>query len=157
MGYKALAAGLAALFVTGTAQAQMVKAQNPDSVAAALRSRGQVVEMATDGTGDPMIKTVVGGTKTTVLFYNCTNHKECATVQLYAGWHMDKPTPLDRINAWNSTKRFGRAYIDKDNDPVLEMDVDLDDGGMSQALFVDNMEFWETIVREFAQHIGFKS
>ena len=49
--------------------------------------------------------------------------------------------------------RFTRAYLDKEGDPMLAMDVDLDDGGMSAALFIDNIEFWTTQLGIFQKHI----
>lgn len=39
--------------------------------------------------------------------------------------------PLEPINEWNKLHRHSRAYLDDENDPVLESDL-LSDGGMSQ-------------------------
>jgi hypothetical protein len=61
---------------------------------------------------------------------------------------------MSQVNDWNKVKRFSRAYIDKDGDPALEFDVDLDDGGMSAALFIDNIEFFEASIAGFKKHIG---
>ena len=36
----------------------------------------------------------------------------------------------------------------------LEMDVYLDDGGMSRLLFEDNIEFWVSILANFEKHIN---
>ena len=54
-----------------------------------------------------------------------------------------------------ASERFGRAYLDKESDPILEMDVDLDDGGLSPDLFVDNLEFWTSVMPKFEKHIGY--
>ena len=59
------------------------------------------------------------GTTFQVFFYNCTAHKACATVQFHAGYDLTKGLAMDRVNAWNSSQRFGRAYLDKDSDPIL--------------------------------------
>jgi hypothetical protein len=156
MKYGLMGIGAALLLTSVPANAEMVRGQTPDSVAAAMRAKGLLADVGKDDTGDPMIRSQFGGVKWTVFFYNCANHKDCATVQFYAGYHFkDKAIPLDKINEWNRNKRFSRAYIDKVNDPVIEMDVDLDDGGMSQALFIDNIEFWQTLMNEFQDHIGF--
>jgi hypothetical protein len=69
---------------------------------------------------------------------------------------MSTPVPLERINEWNRSQRFGRAYLDKDGDPVIEMDLDLDDGGLSAALFADNLEFWDAVLGKFERHVGFR-
>jgi len=112
--------------------------------------------LGTDGVGDPMITSKVAGTTYQIFFYNCTNHTNCATVQFHSGYHLPKPVTLDQINHWNSSERFGRAYLDKVNDPILEMDVDLDDGGVAPLLFIDNIEFWASVLPKFEQLIGYR-
>jgi hypothetical protein len=39
---------------------------------------------------------------------------------------------LDTMNNWNKSHRLSRAYLDSDNDPVLESDL-MSDGGMTKA------------------------
>lgn len=41
---------------------------------------------------------------------------------------------LKFINDWNRTKRFSRAYIDKDQDIVLEAEIDLEPGVSEEAI-----------------------
>ncbi len=41
---------------------------------------------------------------------------------------------LDKINEWNRTKRFSRAYLDSDGDPNVEWDIDLEGGGSRGAV-----------------------
>jgi hypothetical protein len=137
-------------------QAQSVQAQDPESVVQALQEAGYAARLGTDKVGDPMITSGASGTTFQIFFYNCTNHTACATVQFHSGYDLQNPVGLDHLNEWNRAKRFGRAFLDKENDPALEMDVDLDDGGMSRALFIDNIEFWTTILGEFERHIGYR-
>ena len=136
------------------AQAQMVRAQDPQSLVRALQNGGYQAQLGTDKVGDPMITSGISGTTFQIFFYNCTNHKECATVQFHSGYDMKTPVSLDSINAWNQSQRFGRAYLDKESDPILEMDVDLDDGGVAPLLFIDNIEFWASVLPKFEQQIG---
>jgi hypothetical protein len=138
------------------AQAQMVRAQDPSSVQRALQAEGYTAKVTTDKDGDPLIESAYSGSQFEVYFYNCTNHKECATVQFHAGYDLSNGSSLQTINAWNKGKRFGRGYLDDENDPHVEMDVDLDDGGMSQALFVDNLEFWTSLLPQFESAVGYK-
>ncbi|MGX7951001.1 YbjN domain-containing protein [Tsuneonella sp. HG249] len=155
----ALAAAAIGLALPAAAQAQtaasaMVRAQDPASVVAALQAYGLRAELGTDKVGDPMIGSAVDGTAFQVLFYNCKDNRECATVQFHAGYDHDGVS-LNAINEWNRSQRFGRAFLDKEDDPILEMDLDLDDGGLSRALFIDNVEFWEALVPRFEEAIGF--
>ena len=148
-------AALAAAAASFPAQAQMV-GQDPSSVVRALTATGRTAKLGTDGVGDPMITGALNGVNYQIFFYNCTNHKACATVQFHSGYTLDPHVSLDTINAWNSSQRFGRAYLDKDADPILEMDVDLDDGGVVPLLFIDNVEFWESVLPRFEKHIGYR-
>jgi len=139
------------------ATAQMVRPQDPQTLVQALQQGGYAAQLAVDDTGDPMIRGMVGGTRYQLLFYNCTDHKECATIQFHVGYHLKTPVTLAALNEWNRSQRFGSAYLDKENDPILEMDVDLDDGGVSQLLFIDNVEFWTSAVQRFEKSIGYSN
>jgi hypothetical protein len=139
------------------AQAQMVRGQDPGTLVSALQKGGYAAKLGTDKVGDPMITSGVNGTTFQIFFYNCTSNKNCATVQFHSGYDLTKPVGLERINEWNRSQRFGRAYLDKEDDPILEMDVDLDDGGLSPALFIDNIEFWSSILGNFEKHIGYRT
>ncbi len=139
------------------ARLKMVRAQDPQSLVADLQANGYAAELGVDKVGDPMITSSVAGTKFQIFFYNCTNHAQCATVTFHSGYDMpDNSTPLDLMNDWNRSKRFGRAYLDKETDPILEMDVDLDDGGEAPLLFIDNIEFWAGILSDFEKRIGYR-
>jgi hypothetical protein len=152
--------GLLLTVILGTwslpAQAQMVRPQEPQSVVRAMEQAGYPATLGADKMGDPMITSAIGARTFQVFFYNCKDHQACATVQFHVGYDLTSAPALERINEWNRVKRFGRAFLDNENDPILEMDVDLDDGGISQLLFADNLEFWSSVLGDFEKHIGFK-
>jgi hypothetical protein len=139
------------------AHAQMVRGQDPGTLVRALQKGGYAAKLGTDKVGDPMITSGVNGTTFQIFFYNCTANKNCATVQFHSGYDLTTKVELERINEWNRSQRFGRAFLDKEDDPILEMDVDLDDGGLSSALFIDNIEFWASILGNFEKHIGYRT
>jgi hypothetical protein len=89
----------------------------------------------------------LGGYKT-LLFNKGKN------LQFYASFK--KKTTLGRINDWNASKRYTRAYLDKDGDPVLEADLDLE-GGVSYGAIAEFVKTWVTSVKLFTQHIGFQN
>lgn len=142
-----------ALSIGSAASAEQVTAAKPQSIVAALQAGGYKAVLEKDGSGDPRIESAASGAKFVVTFYGCTKNVDCKTVTFYAGWSGGKST-LEQLNEWNKNRRFSRAYKDKDGDPVIEFDVDLDDGGMSQALFIDNVQFWESAVGGFKKHLG---
>lgn len=138
----------------GAAQAQTITASNPASIVKVLQDNGYRAELSKDTTGDPMIQSASSGSNFTILFYGCTEGKDCATIQFFSGFSDAGNNSIAAMNEWNTKNRFGRAYVTDEGAARLEMDLDLDDGGMSTALFEDNIEFWVTIMASFEEHIS---
>ncbi len=82
----------------------------------------------------------------------CTKNVDCRTTQIFVRYSGRKRT-LSQMNDWNSKKRFARASISDSGEARIEMDVDLDDGGVSTKLFADNLEFSAAVMAEFEKHI----
>jgi Putative bacterial sensory transduction regulator len=135
------------------AQAQMVRGQDLQSVVSALQGAGYKAEVAKDDSGDPMIRSTSSGSNFAIFFFGCTKNADCRRVQFFAGYPRDKSPSLSQMNDWNSRKPFARAYISDKGAARLEMDLDLDDGGMSRPLFEDNLEFWTLLMAEFEKFI----
>lgn len=74
------------------------------------------------------------------------------TMQAYFGLRGTSAN-VNTVNEWNKTKRFGRAYIDAEGDPCVELDFDLE-GGVSE----DSIKVWfdtvNLIVKSFRQHVS---
>lgn len=151
---KKIAIAAAALVAfSGTAHAQMVRAQDPSSVVRALQGAGYKAEVTKDDTGDPLIRSTSSGSNFAIFFFGCTKNVDCTTIQFFAGYDRDKSPSLSQMNDWNSRKRFARAYISDKGAARIEMDVDIDDGGISTKLFEDNLEFWVLLMSQFEKHI----
>jgi hypothetical protein len=152
---KVLSLGVAivALAAATPAAAQMVRAQDPQSLVKAMQDAGYQAKLGKDSQGDPKIESGIGGKPFVIFFYNCTANKDCRTVQFYTGYRK-KGVSLEKINEHNRQQRFGRAIIDGEGDPGLIMDVDLDDGGVSAELFIDNIEFWAGAIAAYQKHLG---
>jgi hypothetical protein len=151
-GAAALAFAASAFVAPAPAMAQNIGFASPQAIAKVLRDKGYQAEIQTSGE-TPVIRSAAGGAKFAVLFMNCTKGAACTTIQFYAGFTSEGSVPMAKMNEWNKTKRFARGYLDSDNDPVVEMDLDLDAGGMSQALFTDNFEVWTSLLASFQEHI----
>lgn len=152
MRLAALAAGI---LCTGMAAAWA--APLPDGgvtiqeVATAMRAKQLPVELTTDRDGDPLIHTSSDGVKFHVYFYECHGKQRCQSIQFYAGWSV-KGISLDKINEWDRTKRFGRAYLDRDVEPCVEMDVDLEHGATTEAIANDIVR-WLLVMKTFRTFI----
>ena len=149
----AVALALATFGVSQPALAQNILASNPESVARAIRDKGLEANLTTDNEGDPMVEVTAEGQHFVVFFYDCVNNRNCKTLCFFAFWQ-NTNADRDLINAWNRDKRHSRAYIDKDNDAVLEMDVNLNAGGISPGLFADDIDRWMVGLIDYARYIG---
>jgi hypothetical protein len=128
----ALALGLAS---SPIAQARDIQAEgvNFDDVAAWLRDQGQEATITNDGAGHKIVSTAISGVKFGVYLFDCKDDR-CGSIQFAAGWPRSRGTDLARVNEWNRTRRWARAYLDKSNGIWVESDVDLTPGGTYELL-----------------------
>lgn len=70
------------------------------------------------------------------------------SAQLFAGFSSSRALSPVIINEWNRTKRFSRAYIDQEGDPILESDIDLE-GGVTEAAIVTWIETFAISLKAF--------
>lgn len=56
------------------------------------------------------------------------------------------------INEWNKTKRLSRAYLDNDNDPVIEADL-LANGGLTEEHITEFFDIFLLSVSAFRQYV----
>lgn len=82
------------------------------------------------------IKFELGGYK--VVMFVAKDHSDA---QLFMGF-TDRQISLEKMNEWNRDHRFIRGYLDRDDDPVLESDIDFT-GGVTEA----NIKAWIKIFR----------
>lgn len=148
-----VAASLAA--IAAPAAAANVTA-DVDQVAAAMKRGGYTVEVK-DTKDGRFIRSTRGkeSYEFSVFFYGCDANttRNCKSVQLYAGFSPKTKPTLEALNAYASDNRWGRVYRDDDGDPVVEMDIDLEKGGMSEALFLDNLEYFEAVMDRFGEFV----
>jgi hypothetical protein len=130
---------------------EMVSAKDPQTLVKALQAKGFQAQLTTAG-GEPAIKSGAGGTQFTIFFENCTDGKDCTTVTFFTGF-TDLEATLDRVNEWNRSSRFAHAYIDKEDDPVLRMDVDLDHDGIPVANFNEYLDVWSSLAPKYANFL----
>lgn len=143
----------AAVGIAGVpASAQNVVA-DADQIAGLLQKAGYKAELRTDKEGDPYISSGSGGYSFALFFFGCEGGSTCKTVQFYAGFDTARRPDLVKMNNYARTKRWGRIYVDGSDDPAIEMDLDLEDGGMSEALFMDNFEYWNSIMHAFGEWV----
>ncbi len=56
------------------------------------------------------------------------------------------------INLWNKSKRFSRAYLDDEGDPVLESDINLE-GGVTERAIAKFLKVYSISMAAFEQEV----
>jgi hypothetical protein len=79
----------------------------------------------------------------------------CESLQILTPFPTRNRPTLERINAWNREKRFSRAYLDQDGNPVLEWDLGLGEGVTLETV-VSFLRIFEANLSQFATWIGFR-
>jgi hypothetical protein len=135
---------------------ELVDATSPERLVSVIQELGYPAKLATDNLGDPMITSSVGGTDFTLLFFGCTekDHDRCKLLLFKVGYDLKDGTTMHVVNGWNATKLIGRSFLDDEDDPWLEMAVNMD-GGVSRSNFEDTFDWWEVSVEDFESHIGY--
>ena len=132
----------------------MITGSNFDGIIAALTNNGFSAMLTTDKGGDPLIQSTDPNAPFSISFYGCTNGKNCEYIQFVEGWHLPNGTTPDVIEKWNEKYVWGRAYIDSENDPWIDMAVNLK-GGVTAENFDDTVSWWWSLTRDFESNIGF--
>lgn len=134
----------------------LVDATDPARLVTLIRDLGYRAELDTDEVGDPLIRSSVGGTRFSIVFYGCDQdrHDNCKFLLYKVGYDMADGVDLDLVNEWNATQLVGRAYRDQVDDPWLEMSLNMS-GGVSVRNVESAFEWWEASVDKFENHIGF--
>ncbi len=143
----------AIILLPGTAAAQLVDASDPLRLVRILQSAGYKATLDVDRVGDPLIKGALSNSNYNIFFYGCTDNKNCRDVIFTAGYRVS--VSLSKMNEWNKEKRYTRAYQDDDGEAILEMTVNLYEG-VSQANFLDTVDWWRRYLEDFEKHINFR-
>lgn len=144
-----LAPGGAALAETGAqGGAELVRADDPDSVLAALRAAGFSAELRRTRRGDPLISAATpDGLPFHTRFFGCRDGTDCTSLQLLAGFAARR-VPAETVNDWNAALRFGRVHVTEGGQPLLAFDLLLEPGGLTPAQFAARLALWERLMDE---------
>lgn len=107
--------------------AELIAKLTPAEAIELLVGEGYAAALAEDGDA---VQLKFDGTRAMLLFNEAGD-----AVQFFFGMR-GRPLSLDGVNAWNRDFKFSRAYLDRDGDPCLELDLDLA-GGVSRARVLD--------------------
>jgi hypothetical protein len=147
--------GALMLGLTAGASAQtLVSAEDPSEIVSLIQELGFQAKLEKDNVGDPVIRSSSSGVEFSIYFYDCSNNKRCQSLHFTAGYDLVEGSSLEAMQQWNADKRFASAYLDDENDPFLQMDVNTE-GGITQENFEKSFELWQSLKGEFEEFIGF--
>lgn len=136
--------------------AAQISPTDPAAIVLLLQREGYKAKLDKDKEGDPMIESAASGAQFQILFYDCTDGRDCGSLTFHAGYMMDKdkkPT-TEKLVEYNRNWRYGRAYLDDDKDPNIEFDLAFGGAAMPDKMFVENLDAWTNSMASFQKHIG---
>ena len=152
---------LLALLAAAPEPGPPLSSHDPQTVVAFLQAEGYRAKLnpnqnSKEASVGPWIQTSDGGTNITISFLNCKNRKQCADISFSSAWDFGtgKGPAAASLQRWNADKRFTKAYLDGEGDPVLEMDLLFTDGRLDRKTFANALEIFTDSVGDFEQAIG---
>ncbi|MGG7567935.1 YbjN domain-containing protein [Rhodovulum sp. DZ06] len=145
-------AAVALLLSAPAAAEDLFTPQNSMNILRFLKDDGYKATMDVDASGRPKISSSAEGVNFTVFFYDCTDKTDCRSIQFHAGFNKRDPMTTAEMNAWNRSKRYARAYVTDDGDPIIKMDINMD-YGVSRRNFGDTFHIWRLLLADFKKHI----
>lgn len=128
--------------MAATAQDSLKKHYSDDELVDILKNDGY---RAVEQTEDRVISIKIDGLNYYLFVYDDDD------LQLYfgvTGYVLD----AEDMNNWNRNKRLSRAYLDDENDPILEADL-LANAGYTEEQFLEWLEVFNFSAREFQQFL----
>ncbi|SMH41394.1 YbjN domain-containing protein [Maritimibacter sp. HL-12] len=150
-----IAAAVSVAVLGSAARADPLLASNPQTFMDFFVAEGVSAQLTVDVAGDPLIEFLHEGEKKLLFFYDCVENRDCLAVQFFAGFKLDGPVSLEKLNDWNSgERRFTRAYRMEDDVARIEMDIATILDGISARDFRDLFNLWLDRQAEFGAFIS---
>ena len=152
------AAGLAVALLAGSALATPIPDAGLTLSETASWLQGQGYAAHEEASGDTSVPGVAPshlmfdyeGVRVGVYLLDCKEGR-CGSMQFAVGWSTHGKFDISQMNRWNRQKRWCRGYYDDENDPWIEMDVDLTPGGSFELLNDDFATFKNACLAQFRQ------
>ncbi len=126
--------------------AELIDATDPERLVGIASLYG-AASLIDDVHGNPLLQGRIETVTYELYFYGCENARDCKNVMFRAVWMENGASPED-VMRWNREKRFGKAYIDRRGQLVVEMNVNLD-YGVSIENMVDTFDWWRVVLEDF--------
>ena len=159
IGAAVISFGLMSAVTAPLSAAEYIGTIEPNNILKMLTDNGyeDAYVADTDYEDLPILNFTLADSKAVIYFYECgKTGKACEYLQLYVGWAMDERPSYKVINDFNAEERFSQAYIDDENDPVIEQWITLE-GGVSDVNFINTVATFGETVEKFEDIIGWEN
>jgi len=132
---------------------------DPSVLTAILTGAGYNHEVRKDEQGDPIIQIAAegtGATKIDFIFIGCGEDPTCEDVLMRATYNSGQAEALKVVNDWNRKNRWARAYVNKKQEPTIEMDIN-GYGGINRDSVQNMVTSFFGIVKDFAKELNPKA
>lgn len=152
------ALGAAVLFAAIPANAQIIDGSSPEEVATVLEDYGLAVEIESfDDAEGPVLSSSTDNFMFLVTFEACdADGTGCELIVFRCGFSFDPEDQpdLETLNSWNN-ELWGKATMDEEGNPWIALEVNIV-GGITEDNLVDTLTWWEGMMIDFADYIGYE-
>ena len=154
----AAAAGLLALAAPAMARDLPTGGMTATELARWMVENGFPAQVKPDPTtpGDQIVSTATDGINVDIYLYDCSgtgDARRCTSMQYAAGWAAKPSYSPDKVNGWNRTHRYIKAYLTASGALYGEYDLDISPGGTYEML-EDCLGNWRRNVVTFNQYFN---
>lgn len=136
-----------------TAQSGILHTVSKDLLREALKPLGLNWIEKVDSDGLTSFHMQEGETVRFTLYqYRNSDAEPVTSLGISAGYSLQVPVTASKINDWNGTTRFTKAYFDNEGDPFLTQDLDLA-GGVSLKAITEFVRSFHTAQPQFEKQV----
>ena len=140
---------IAAMTIAVPAQAQDARV-DPDHIMTLLKDAGYPAEYFNDDDDFRQILSKSGDYQFLVEMYDCVDGKACETIEFYSNFPLDVAPTKEKLDAYSGPREGARIALDRRGDAVITRELDINvEGGLSDALFIEQVKSWETMLTGF--------
>jgi hypothetical protein len=124
-----------------------------DEMSSILTKKGYKAEVKVyNDEGEKKIVSSAEGYKFAIYFYSLSDKGRAKNIQFCVSVDLKDGITLERAYQWNKEYRYARVYRDEEDDPIMEMDMDLEHGCTTEAVD-NNLERWFSLLNTFDKFI----
>jgi hypothetical protein len=145
---------LAALAFATPAQAQDAPTVDPDHFMTVLKDAGYPAEnFSHEKDYRQILVSKPGSHQFLVEMYDCEDGKTCNSMEFFVTFPMDHPPTKEAIAAYSGPHDGASIDTDRRGAPRMVMDVELPDEGLTDAVFLEKLAGWETMMAGFGDFL----